>query len=512
MMSKYKRKDAIKFKFLSPGSEAYAVQLIHLGGQDGAEFVMTGEKDSVSQSLSDGSYSVRIKTLSGQNSLVRGHISLGPRNRTVDLSNIEINAPVKILKARPLATDRRTGQMRRASVVHKRMKNVISENKKAYLKSSQSLKKADIEAILKDEIEYKTKARSSDSAAPSIEKNVVLTQKGVKAVDINFDPQTAKRNPTPLSTIEEIDSFDGASEIHIAPHQFSIGLSQKKVGGSWQPARDGRFEVSEDQNGVLWVDVTDIDHHRHIYSRMTVSIEGLSSIRVPLPGLKEGCKVGVFPEFKYGNLDFTIRLHPKNGKMQTLLTALSNFDKKETSKVIDWVAEEIGSVKPIFAQKYSDPWAATLAAIFYAKSGEISKYVDWAYNLAKAGENISDASIVAAWARAVDLTGSIEDAEKQILGYLIQARKIGAPNFVHTNSMALDLLDSLVQTAQDKSVRSRAASEKKKRAKRSRHKVFAGPIFMWEEPKNHLRTGILPSERYNIIKTGLLKGTSWGET
>jgi len=505
-MSNAVKKDEISFVFRSPGTEAYKIRLNRHDGGDGTEFVIAGRDDTVTKSLRPGRYNVRMESLSGRQGLLEETLELDPNNLQVNLADILHMTPSTERLIEKVTLGNMKMQMPRPSVLRKQMK-MVPLARKAYIKTAKSSKTGAIKKIIKDHQENIAKSDKAVKSSSRSQDRIVLTKHGYKAVEIDFESSLALEESSTLSL--EDASIEAASQIHIAPRRFSIGVSEKKVGGVWSAAKTGQFTVQEGTNGELWIYISEIDLDRNRYSRLTVSIEGLSSIRVPLLGLEGGCRIGVFPEFKYGNLDASIELQAQNGKLQSLLIALSEFDNKETSKVLNWVGTEIGSVKPIFQQKYEDPWAATLAAIFYAKSGEMGEYVQWAYNLARAGSNISDASIIAAWARAIDMTGTIQEAEKQILNYLIEARKIGAPNFVQTNLMALDLLNSLIGTAHDKTVRLAARNEKLKRARRSRHRVFDGAVFMWEEPKNHLRKGILPKERYKIIKSGMLKGTRW---
>ena len=133
----------------------------------------------------------------------------------------------------------------------------------------------------------------------------------------------------------------------------------------------------------------------------------------------------------------------------------------------------------------------------------------WAFSLADATPHISDADNIAAWAVATQGYGNRDEIERQCLDYLIQARQKNAPSFSLSYNIALDLLQSLSLTANSASVRSSAEEEKIRLTKRGRHSSLKSPIYLWEEPKDHFVSGLLPNMRYRILKAGILTETQF---
>jgi len=491
MNRQYNRDGGFEFVFKSPGPNAYRIRLIRLDGDDGVDFVMAGPRKTVSQKLYPGDYRIIIIDLAAISSQKIGRVKLSPNMGEIDLGAIndeESSGENHKASQSLMEMGQFHVQSRRNSILHNSYGAASSKSTRAFLRAAKS-----------------TAPRALKEISNSQGVHDLITEKGM---EVSRGQDAAPLTLSGKRKGDEGNSAESADEISL--RSFTVGLSKATPPGGWVPADNAKIEIESGEYDDLWFNISQIDHDYDSRYRFTITIQSLPAIRVPVPAFIGGTRIGIFPVMKQGVLDLTVALGANNAHLEALLSALSRLDKDEAQVILEWVGSEIGSVRPLFEQKNSNPWAATLAAILFAKSGEITKYISWAYNLARLAPHISDASIIAAWACAVDEKySSAEVLEAKSLQFLIDARKIGAPNFVQTNSMALDLLDSLAATAVKASVRSNARAEMRRRARRSRYRVFNSPVFMWEEKDHRLRSGILPRNRYRILKAGMLKGTKW---
>lgn len=296
--------------------------------------------------------------------------------------------------------------------------------------------------------------------------------------------------------------------------RFDVSISEDRAPGSvggWR--KPAGLNVETDWGGAssgLRVRIRDDRHGRKSRVRMSIGLEGLPTIRVPLPLYRRGIEVAVHPSGdEDGNPDVRVEVTAADHRVQSLVTALTDLSSGEALSVLNWAAHGVDDMAiAILASKVNDLWAATVAALLLVKLGRTERVTQWLRNLARLAPHIADASIAAAWGSVADANLDIASAEKEAMDYLARAGRIGAPNYTVGNSLYLELLSSLHGTAADKKVCLAAEREYGKARKRSRFRLFKSPYMIWEEAGEKLQGGRLAGDHYLPVAHGTLTARS----
>ncbi len=291
-------------------------------------------------------------------------------------------------------------------------------------------------------------------------------------------------------------------------HRFVIGISEDmKPGrqGGWEPVGEELnvdHELLDNGRFQLRFKTDRINSEKRV--RATFAIQGKPAIRLPVPLYKPGVSIEFQPVLDLNGLDILVFIIPDNPLIKILTSAIDNLSESEAESLLrrNGLTEE--NVTDIFYYKWKDPWAATAAAVLLTSLRKLEPIFKWAYNLEKMTPYISDPAIVAAWAQVVEPELSSEEKEKKILEHLVLGRQRGAPTFVITNSLAMDLLSILATSATTATIRRQAKKEYNKWSDRGKRRIYAGSYLVWEQTGDNLQDGKLPSRRYTIIKQGYL--------
>ncbi|MEA3052258.1 MAG: hypothetical protein QOG72_1161 [Sphingomonadales bacterium] len=292
---------------------------------------------------------------------------------------------------------------------------------------------------------------------------------------------------------------------------FDIRISEDHAPGSvggWRAPEGLHIDLLKDQGSSLELRIRDDREQRKSRVRMSIGIEGLPTIRVPLPLYRDGIVVKLHPAHgAESGGDLLVEVTAANPKLQALVTALSDLSSDEALSVLNWAAEGTeNSAIAFLAEKVRDLWAASAAAVLLVKCGRIAGVTSWLHNLARLAPHIADASITAAWASVAEGEGAnIAEVERRAMDYLARAGRIGAPNYTVANSLNLELLSSLHATALDRKVRDRAAKEYRRATERSRFRLFKSPYMIWEEAGERLQGGRLAGDHYLELASGELR-------
>ncbi|MGZ8286513.1 MAG: hypothetical protein ACXW27_06820 [Allosphingosinicella sp.] len=335
---------------------------------------------------------------------------------------------------------------------------------------------------------------SADSAAPATPA-VALDQRSSAATP---DPQG---NPVhvPVRRRESVST----------QRRFDIAISEDHAPlaiGGWGVPRPLHVQVEGGGGaGALRVAIRADDPGRKSRVRMSIGLEGLPTIRVPLPLYRDGIVVAVNPIFdSEGGVDLRVEVTAANPRVQALVATLSGLSSSEAMSVLEWAAEGPESTAIAFlAEKVRDLWAATAAAVLLVKAGRIEGVASWLTNLARLAPHIPDAAIAAAWGTiAVGEESDLKAVEARAKHYLVRAGRMGAPNFTVANSLNLELLSSLRSTAVEANVRKVAAREYARATERSRFRLFKSPYMIWEESRERLQGGRLAGDHYLPVARG----------
>jgi hypothetical protein len=299
-----------------------------------------------------------------------------------------------------------------------------------------------------------------------------------------------------------------SSKSAAAQRRFDIAISEDHAPlavGGWGVPRPMLLQVEGGTESGLKLTVRANDPERKSRVRMSIGIEGLPTIRVPLPLYRDGIVVAVDPIFDSdGGVDLRVEVTAANPRVQALIATLGGQSSSEAMSVLQWAADAPESdAVAILAEKVRDLWAATAAAVLLVKAGRIRGVESWLINLARLSPHIPDAAIAAAWGTiAAGEESDLKAVEEQAMHYLGRAGRIGAPNFTVANSLNLELLSSLRSTAVEAGVRKAAAREYVRATERSRFRLFKSPYMIWEESRERLQGGRLAGEHYLPVARG----------
>ncbi|MEO1920815.1 MAG: hypothetical protein ABGW84_02890 [Sphingomonadaceae bacterium] len=288
---------------------------------------------------------------------------------------------------------------------------------------------------------------------------------------------------------------------------FEVGLSQDDAPhakGGWVPAVNVACNVSWEADRLIF-DLFDNDWKRRSKLQMTISIEDLPEIRVPLPMFADGISVALSSRWDGENPDLGVEIAPKDKRLGELVAALAKLSDEETIEVLEWAAGHSDDTAEIaegfLYRKRADNWGAVLAALVLVRAGEYGR-AQWVYNLAKIAPHIPDAGIAAAWVRMA--VGEEDDAalEQDALQYLKRASWARQPAFSVANSLNLELLNSLRHSATKKSVRTKADELYRRALEVSRTRLFQSQFMIWEDIEARSKGRLLAPDIYTRLAAG----------
>ncbi|MEM7802090.1 MAG: hypothetical protein AAF633_23050 [Chloroflexota bacterium] len=325
--------------------------------------------------------------------------------------------------------------------------------------------------------------------------------------NVDLELESLDLTSTDVSLPKAINETIQDEELH-----FTVGLSldtNPEKHGGWKEIEGLSVTQLITDDGVLQFHVDSasigVDHR----VRATFALENKPAIRLPVPLYSEGVIFQFKPIIDLNGLNVMISIRPVDKAVGVLASAIEFLNDTEATQILEVNGISKEDVLEIFAGKRRDPWAATAAAILITTLKELEALKSWAFRLESQTAYISDTAVVAAWAQIHDAgsTNSDEDLaelEVKILDHLILSRKRGAPTFVATQRLAMDLLSILATSAQKSSVRRLAKSEYERWSKRGKRRIRTGSYLAWEESEHKLMDGQLPKERYNILRKGHL--------
>ena len=449
-------------------ARAFKIQLVRKDGKDSDRCIVMGRAEPGRVNLSTGSYLLRLEQLSdGPTQPITKQIEITDETANLNLSYM-FPAILDGIADQPITSPR------------------MSEMKQAVRQSRIGPK------------------RSKESNQ-------------LRAFEVNFDGSQSSRTPSGLK-FESLDRvITKELAIGLSPLRkglnFEIGLSHNPVSRDigWLAAEGVNIQFEASSEGTLKLKIEDCsvydrngsENHRRI--RLTLAIEGRPAIRTPLPLFSGGVLVSIAPLWINDESDALIRIEAIDPKKQALVAALSELNGDEARSIINWTAGEEGdAAMKVLLHKKKDLWAATVAALLLAKTYRLKEVAQWAYNLESFAPHISDAAVAAAWARASDEALDLDLAESKTLRHLKKSRKIGAPTFQITHSIALELLNAIRGTSSDSKRREEARNEMSIWVRRARSRLFKSPYIMWEQAGSQLQKGRLPKQRYLRIAKGRL--------
>jgi hypothetical protein len=288
---------------------------------------------------------------------------------------------------------------------------------------------------------------------------------------------------------------------------FEVALSEDVTPGqlgSWRRPELLNVRCHGADGGSILIVVAADARQRDLKSRvrLSVAVEGLPTIRVPVPSYDAELQIKVSPVRSAQKMDLRVEMVAARPEVQALVAALWELDRNEALKIVEWNGRGLTHAVDTLAAKRSDLWAATAAALVLVRTRSLQGYASWAQNLARLAPHISDAAVVAAWAAAVSGRSTEREIERECMRHLTSADAIGANTFSAANTLQLELLNVLRGTAHDTEVRQRAAAAYAKLAARTGHRLSAGPYLIWEQTGSRLQQGRLAGFRYASMARG----------
>ncbi len=488
MKSKRWDKDALQgVQLVSPGEGVFKVALQDGNGINVAEFVLAGGSTSQRLQLPKGRYAASVLDV--------GQKKLGETNFTITAGNTQ-----SIQLGMPGETLRGGGDRKRTS--------------------GSSIKRWGRQQPSKIE-RFSTFASKSEMESPSAKRRrkrsggkVSFDSDAVRgfgfigndaATDEGFDHFVE----IPVQSLEAATPAQAESEPSTDCRKFDIGLSEDgQLGkrGGWLEPDDLTIGTHADPDtGILQIDIKDDrPEGRKSRVRISCSVEGLQTIRVPVPLYREGVSIFLHPRMGKDSVDFWIGLDAKDPAIEALVVALERMGREDALATLSSNGGGIDDAILILGKKRRDLWAATVAALILARTGNVGNRLQWFHNLADWAPHIADAPISAAWAEAARGEGDTIQIEARIFELLERSMAIGAPNFTAGHMMGLELLDSLRSTASDKAMRSAADGRYRQWMSRSKSRLFESAYLMWEHLGTSLTKGKLPDQRYLSVASGEL--------
>lgn len=148
--------------------------------------------------------------------------------------------------------------------------------------------------------------------------------------------------------------------------------------------------------------------------RLNLSVAGLPTMRAPVPLHSGGVTLRIAPLIRETGADCLIEIIAVVERVEALEVAPKRMADADALATLDWAS---GAVRDyaisIFVQKQNDLWAAGVAALTLARSGEIGTRLPWFENLANWAPHIADAPIALAGALAVAGDGETAALERK---------------------------------------------------------------------------------------------------
>lgn len=464
-----------EFTLRSPGDSAYQVQLYGRAGVELADFTMMGAEDSKTVCLQPGEYTGRIVDLVG---------------RTVEESPIVLREGTDIsgiaLRFHPGQDIDETYRWNSTKGVGKAYRNASLVNENSLLNFAE-------ERGFFDRLVVRTERWADEASRQS------------KLAESRY--QATKRDLR--RTGKMLRSAFTPNKSEVSDLAFDIAMSEDRTlgtRGGWSIPENVEVKTSVSPGGALTISVSPSRPDRPVSRlRLSVSVEGAPLVRIPVPLYRDGVAVTLEPVDGGKRADFAVEIEALDDRIQSLVTALSNLDSENASKLLELVVGSHGDAVVVLAQKKSDFWAATVAALLLVRCGKELGREHWLRNLAEWAPHISDASIAAAWSTAAS-DGDTRQMERRVISLLAKSSEIGAPNFMVGQRMGVELLDSLRSTAQDVEVRALAREHYNRWARRVQGRLTNTPYLIWEDLADNVRQGTLPAEPYGRIVNGTLGG------
>ena len=166
--------------------------------------------------------------------------------------------------------------------------------------------------------------------------------------------------------------------------------------------------------------------------------------------------------------DPIIEVRPNDPALRSAIAALSEADQDEAIPVLDWLVRQTDGAPSVFWDKVV---TALLEIHCHKQVQEASHAFYWQ----------QDAAIIKAWAKAADADEPTDELEQYILSALVKSHDTGGPIFSYSYTLALALLEALRGTAQNPTVRERAATEMAHWTARGDHRMLEGPFTIYED-------------------------------
>lgn len=443
----------------SPGEGVFRVTITSMDGNLEAEAFFAGAESSEEIVLPPGDYKARVEELVSGNMTGQFSVSLPDEEKeTIDLATLFL--PLSDTKQRLFGE-----RMGFASTLDQRASlHVPQEQRKRTALS---------------------RAQTSDRSEPSA-----------------LRPKRVRLNRPAISL--------GAASERTTQRRFEIGLSQDDAPhatGGWNAAEEVSCDAHWQANRIVF-SLYDNSWERRSKLQMTISVEGLPEIRVPLPMFAEGISVALISRWDGKQPDLGVEILPNNMRLRQLVGALTRLSDDESIEVLEWAAQDAGDetnevAESFLYRKRADTWAAVLASLVPVRAGAYGR-AQWIYNLAKLAPHIPDAGILAAWVKLATGEGDEAELEIEALNYLKRASWAKQPAFTVANSLNLELLNSLRHSAKEVEVRKKADAIYRDALEYSRTRLFKSPFMIWEDMNRLSRGQLMTPEVYMLVADGVV--------
>lgn len=480
----------MQFRLRSPGEGAYRVHLAQIDGEEVAEALLAGESDEVRVDLPPGQYWARVSEL-GQSpeEASRFRLTLGASDESVELPawRQRSSALTRSETSRSWIPAIRTARLARPSL--------LARPRSFDFVRQPDQKEPDNRYPLDIALDYERTLTS----------RLLLHGSGGRSLVTVSEPDV--RGPGGDLTYPPI-VMDFAYRTERDRVPFAVAISEDRSPdekGSWSRPILTKIRSERSGDGFRFlIEAQPTPRPRRGFrARMTISIAGVPAIRIPIPMYAAGTVIEMRPIRTGEQLDFSIEITASDPRVQALVAALTELPGDEALKVLRWNADTGTSAAiQILADKRQDLWAATAAALLLVRTRQLEEVADWLQNLARLAPQIPDASIAAAWSTAAKASGGRRRTEKAVLAHLRRGLSIGAPTLSVANSLALEMLNALQQSAISNDVRLSARDLYVRVARRSRYRIYRGPYMLWEQPGERLQSGRLAGSRYLTLVHG----------
>ncbi|MEG8028954.1 pYEATS domain-containing protein [Sphingomonas aerolata] len=446
-------RDGEKFRFQSPGSGAYRVQLLGEDVANTTSMILAGDGDISEASVPPGQYTAIIEPI-GSGEILRQPIRLqaGRNDETVKLHDT------------PFLSDE------------------LDETDRPVLKSMAGIS-----------------AESGRYEMQLMPAQLLVTRSS-----------RPKRFAAPDAQKLSVASAAAAASAATVGRAFSLGLSVRHARDPerlWVPSQLS-MSLGDRPSGGLAISIRrPPDWRQRAEWRLTVAVEKDPRWRMRLPLFTGGIQIIMSPTATPNGPDMLVSLAPRNAGRAALVANLEGLFLGSAREVIRSTVPAFrdGGKDDLIAHLVNvaeDPWTISAAALLLAQADELAPMAGSLRRYASKWKWLPDLTVLLAWIAARDEARSRDQREAECLKRL--KAMPGRPYFAAAQTLGLDLLTGLALGSKNKELKAEAGKVRERWARTSRRQMPTGAYLAAEDARRDLLVK-LDRNSYTTFASGFVK-------